>query len=500
MQSLEVIKAFRFKKLENLKASGFDPYPARVKFILLEIASVKNNFRKLVFSKKTVSVAGRIFAKREHGGSAFSDVFDGTGKLQIFFGKDKIGAGSFKLFADSTDVGDFIAVSGKVFYTKKKEPTLEAKDWQMLAKTTLPLPEKWHGLQDIEERFRKRYLDILMNSEVKERFLLRSRVVETLRGLLSGDGFTEVETPILQPLYGGALAEPFKTRHRMLNMEMYLRIAPELYLKRLLAAGFSKIYEIGKSFRNEGLDATHNPEFTTIELYEAYKDAKYLREYIWLLLKKLIKKTLKAKSFKFEGHLIKLPQKLSTISFWQVLERYAMIPQIECLSRDDLALRARQFGINPESEETKEKIADEIFKKIARPKIIQPVYIVDYPIAISPLAKAAGDPVAPLGGLATKESLVDRFQLIMGGIELINGFSELNDPEEQRKRFLAQEEMRAGADKEAHPMDEDFLEMLEYGMPPAAGLGMSIDRLTMLLSDTHNIKEAILFPILKPRE
>lgn len=496
MQSLEAIKAFRLKKLETLTATGADPYPARVKFALSEIALVKNRFQKLIFSKKTVSVAGRILAKREHGGSAFLDVSDGTEKLQIFFGKDKIGEESFNLFTSSTDVGDFIAVSGKVFYTKRKEPSLEARSWQMLAKTILPLPEKWHGLQDVEERFRKRYLDILMNQEVKERFLLRSRIVEILRGLLYGDGFTEVETPILQPLYGGALAEPFKTHHKMLDMDMYLRIAPELYLKRLLAAGFNKVYEIGKNFRNEGLDATHNPEFTTIELYEAYKDAKYLREYIWSLLKKIIVKASGKKSFKFEGHLIKLPPKLSTISFWQVLERYAMIPQIERLSRDDLALRARQFGINPEPEETKEKIADEIFKKIARPKIIQPVYIVDYPIAISPLAKRLGDQVTK----SAKSNLVDRFQLIIGGIELINGFSELNDPAEQRRRFLEQEKMREGKnDKEAHPMDEDFVEMLEYGMPPAAGLGMSIDRLTMLLSDTHNIKEVILFPTMKAK-
>ena len=493
------------KKLEELKKAGLDPYPASLKFGVLEIEEVKENFKKLFKSKKTIGIAGRIMAKREHGGSAFLDVFDGMGKLQIFLGKDKIGETSFQLFSSTVDVGDFIAVSGKAFYTKRKEPTLEAAHWQMLAKTILPLPEKWHGLQDIEERFRKRYLDILMNTEVKERFLLRSRIVETLRGLLAEDGFIEVETPILQPLYGGALAEPFKTHHRMLGMDMYLRIAPELYLKRLLAAGFNKVYEIGKNFRNEGLDATHNPEFTTIELYEAYRDAKYLRDYILALLKNLILKSSGQKSFKFAGNLIKLPQKIPTISFWQVLERYAMIPQVERLSRDDLALRARQFGINPEPNETKEKIADEIFKKIARPKMIQPIYVVDYPIAISPLAKRLSDQVAKWGSgtagrLESNNDLVDRFQLIIGGIELINGFSELNDPEEQRKRFLGQEERRASHDKEAHPMDEDFIEMLEYGMPPAAGLAISIDRLTMLLSDTHNIKEVILFPTLKPRE
>ena len=496
MQSLEAIKAFRLKKLEALKAEGVNPYPASPKFALTEIKSVQENFKKSVSSKKTISVAGRILAKREHGGSVFLDLYGGSaslttsGKIQIFLGKDKIGEKSFQFFSSTTDVGDFIAVSGKAFYTKRKEPTLEAKHWQMLAKTTLPLPEKWHGLQDVEERFRKRYLDILMNPEVKERFMLRSHLISGLREILAKDGFIEVETPILQPLYGGALAEPFKTHHRMLNMDMYLRIAPELYLKRLLAAGFNKVYEIGKNFRNEGLDATHNPEFTTIELYEAYRDAKYLKEFIWNLLKKLILQAFHKKSFKFAGNLIKLPQKVATITFWQVLERYAMIPQVERMSRDDLALRARQFGMNPETSDTKEKIADEVFKKIARSKMIQPVYVVDYPIAISPLAK----------NLAGSKDSVDRFQLIIGGIELINGFSELNDPEEQKKRFLEQEERRASHDKEAHPMDEEFIEMLEYGMPPAAGLAISIDRLTMLLSDTHNIKEVILFPTLKPLE
>src|SRR3989344_3584871 len=399
MQSLEAIKAFRLKKLEILRESGIDPYPAVSKFVLTGIKTVLENFKKFVSAKKLTVVAGRILAKREHGGSAFLDISDGTGKIQIFLGKDKIGEKSFQLFSSAAVIGYFIAVCGKCFYTKRKAMTIEAKEGQMLAKTILPLPEKWHGLQDIEERFRKRYLDILMNPEVKERFLMRSGLLAALRAALGEDGFVEVETPVLQPLYGGALAEPFKTRHRMLAMDMYLRIAPELYLKRLLAAGFGKVYEIGKNFRNEGLDATHNPEFTTIELYEAYRDAEYLREFAWKLLKKIILKSFGKKSFKFEGNLIKLPAKIPTVPFWQVLERYALIPQIEKISVDDLTLRARQFGINPEPEDTKEKIADEIFKKIARPKMIQPVYVVNYPIAMSPLAK----------NLPGSKELVDRF-------------------------------------------------------------------------------------------
>lgn len=484
-----MIREWRIKKLEILRRAGIEPYPTKPVFPVLEIQEINGNFRKYLNSKKSVSFAGRIMAKREHGGSAFLDIFDGSGKIQIFLAKDKIGEQSFSLFAETIDVGDFVAVSGKAFYTKRKEPTIEAVKWEILSKSLLPLPEKWHGLQDTEERFRKRYLDILMNQDVRKRFLLRSHLIADLRFILDNAGYVEVETPILQPMYGGALAEPFKTHHRMLGMDMYLRIAPELYLKRLLAAGFNKIFEIGRNFRNEGLDATHNPEFTTIELYEAYRDAEYLRDFTAKILETLIKKLIGKNTFKFDGNAIKFTKKIPTIKFWPLLERYAAMSGAERFGREDFVLRAKQFGINPSSAETKENIADSIFKKVCRPKLIQPVYVVDYPAEMSPLAKNfIGNP-----------GIVDRFQLIVGGLELINGFSELNDPVEQRRRLKAQEVLRKEENKEAHPMDEEFIEMLEYGMPPAAGIGVSIDRLTMLLTDAHNIKEVILFPTMKPR-
>lgn len=446
-----MIRENRLKKLESLRGARINPYPAVPTFPISEIPEIKKNFKKYADSKKNVGLAGRIMAKREHGGSLFLDLSAGFDKFQVFLAKDKIGEKSFSLFSETMDVGDFIAVSGKAFYTKKKEPTIEAAKWEVLAKSLLPLPEKWHGLQDVEERFRKRYLDILMNPAVREKFSLRSRLMAELRNILDKAGYIEVETPILQPIYGGALAEPFKTRHRMLDMDMYLRIAPELYLKRLLAAGFDKIYEIGKNFRNEGIDATHNPEFTTVELYAAYKDAGYLRNFIAGVLEALIKKLLGKHVFEFAGQNIKLTKKIPTIKF----------PHVN----------------------------DEIFKKEYRPKLIQPVYVVDYPVEMSPLAKS----------LPGNNKIVDRFQLIVGGIELVNGFSELNDPLEQRRRLEEQENLRKKENKEAHPMDEEFIEMLEYGMPPAAGLAVSIDRLTMLLTDTHNIKEVILFPTMKPR-
>ncbi|HBT81241.1 lysine--tRNA ligase [Candidatus Giovannonibacteria bacterium RIFCSPLOWO2_01_FULL_48_47] len=488
--AFEELRKVRLEKLERLKKAGLNVFPEKAAFPLSEIAGIKKDFRRYARSKKSPGAGGRILAKREHGGSIFADLFDGSGKIQIFFAKDKVGGESFQLFSENIDIGDFISVSGRAFYTKKKEPTLEVSRWQILAKALRPLPEKWHGLSDVEERFRKRYLDLLMNEKVRAKFVLRSKIIQETRIILDKEGYIEVETPILQPLYGGALAEPFKTHHRRLDSDMYLRIAPELYLKRLLVGGFPKVYELGKSFRNEGIDLTHNPEFTTIELYEAYRDAEYLKDFIGRVLYALIKKVIKKDSFEFNGHKIKFLKKIPSITFWQVLERHALITHPEKLSQDDFRLRAKQFGLNPDSQDNKAKIANEIFSKICRPKLIQPVFVVNHPIEISPLAK----------NLSENQKLVDRFQLIIGGIELVNGFSELNDPQEQRVRFEMQEDLRKKEDREAHPMDEEFIEALEYGMPPAAGLAVSIDRLSMLLTDTSNIKEVILFPILKPKE
>lgn len=486
----EELKKIRLEKSEKLTSSGRDCYPARSSFHLTPIADIRKNFSTLARSKKSHAVGGRVLALREHGGSLFCDLFDGTGRIQVFAARNVSAKEEFELFRASVDIGDFIGVSGRTFYTKKREPTIEVSAWEMLAKALRPLPEKWHGLQDIEERFRKRYLDLLMNPEVRERFVFRSRLVRELRGLLDRQGYIELETPILQPLYGGALAEPFKTHHRMLDMDLYLRIAPELYLKRLLVAGFPKVYEIGKNFRNEGIDATHNPEFTTIELYEAYINAEHLRDFIVAILSNLIRKVLRRSVFSYQGQNITFPKRVPSIPFWSVIERHALIMHPEKASREEFALKAKQFGLAPEKHDAKEKIADEIFKKVCLPRLIQPTFVVNYPIGTSPLAKA----------LPGSAELADRFQLVMGGREFVHGFSELNDPLEQRNRFLKQEEFRREADREAHPLDEDFVEALEYGMPPAAGLAISIDRLAMLLTDTHNIKEVILFPTLRPKE
>lgn len=485
--SLEDIRDERIKKLEILRKSGIDPYPVSVRRDF-SVAEALKNFSKLAKSGKPSHIAGRITAVRGHGGAVFFDINDGL-TIQAFIKKDEIGDELFSLFRDTTDIGDFVELKGTFFLTKKKEKTLKVLGWKMLAKSLRPLPEKWHGLQDTEERFRKRYLDLLANEEVKKRFILRSKIISEIRSFLDKEGFLEVETPILQPLAGGALAEPFKTHHNALDSDLFLRIAPELYLKKLLVGGFSKVYELGRNFRNEGIDVTHNPEFSMLEMYEVYRDAEYLRNFTEKFLKNILKKITKKDEFQFDGNKISFTKKFSVIAYNDVLKKYALIINPEKETRDDLALKAQQFGIKTEKFEDKEKILDNIFKKLCRPKIIQPTFVVDYPAGSSPLAKRkTGSP-----------ELLDRFQLIIGGVEAVNAFSELNDPMDQRQRFEEQDKARERGEKEVSPSDEEYLEAMEYGMPPAAGLGIGIDRLAMLLSDTHNIREIILFPTLKKK-
>ena len=477
--AFEELRKVRLEKLENLKKAGIDPFPAKVEFPVADISVLKKDFKKQLKNKKGAAIAGRITAKREHGNAIFADLSGGSNKLQIFIGRDQIGSDSFRIFSENIDIGDFIAVFGKAFYTKRKEPTIEVKNWQLLAKALRPLPEKWHGLQDIEERFRKRYLDLLMNEEVRNRFVLRSQIVTGIRSILDKEGFLEVETPVLQDIAGGATAKPFKTHHNALNTDLFLRIAPELFLKRLLIGGYNKIYEIGKVFRNEGIDKTHNPEYTMLEFYAAYWDETEMMNFIEKMMFGLAKK-INVKTFK---------KNFPRISFLEVLQRYAQIIDYEKESEVSLQTRAKQLGIEVPEKASKAKLAEEIFEKIARPKLINPTFVTDFPLELSPLSK---------GG--KKSNLVRRFNLIIGGSEIADGWSEINNPEEQVNRFQMQEKAKQAGEEETHPYDEDFVQALEYGMPPAAGVGFGIDRLTMLLTDTHNIKEVILFPTMKPKE
>jgi lysyl-tRNA synthetase class 2 len=487
MSSLQEIKETRLKKLGLLTARRINPYPVSTRRdATLEEAA--KHFKKLS-KKKNLFLSGRIMALRGQGGLVFADLFDGTGKFQALLKKDELGAESFDLWSDTVDIGDFVEVSGSLFLTKREEKTLQAKSWRMLAKALRSLPEKRHGLTDTEERFRRRYLDLLMNEEVRNRFILRSKIVSVLRKILDSEGFLEVETSILQELPGGANAEPFKTRHNTLDIDLYLRIAPELDLKKLLIGGFPKVYEIGRSFRNEGIDVTHNPEFTTVEWYEAYSDGAKQQAFVETVIREIVGAVHGKAPVAFDGGELDFEKPFQRATYFELLQRYALIPHPEKSTRGELSLKAAQLGVKVDASDTAEKVMDNIYKKSVRSKLIQPTIIVEYPKDYIPLAKKKEE----------SETMVDAFQVVVGGYEIVKAFSELNDPIEQRTRFSAQEKNKKAGDREAQPSDEAFLEALEYGMPPAGGLAISIDRMTMLLSNVKNIREVIFFPTLRPK-
>ena len=489
MASLEEIRDERIKKLNALKRAGIDPYPVSTT-IGFSLEEAVLQFNAIVKKKKSIVLGGRIKAIRGQGAIIFFDIFDGTGFIQGLIKKGELDDKLHTLFGETVDIGDFIEIKGKLFVTKRKEKTLLVSDWKMLAKSLRPLPDKWHGLQDVEERFRRRYLDTLMSPEVKERFVVRSKIITALRNALNESGYLEVETPILQPLAGGALAEPFKTHHNALDIDLYLRIAPELYLKELLVGGFPKVYEIGRNFRNEGIDVTHNPEFTMLEFYESFSDAAKQRVFVEKLIKLVVKATTKKTSLPYDNTTIDFSKKFTVVSYFDLLKRYALILNPESISREELRIKANQFGVHVDDKDSTEKIMDNIYKKLCRPKLIQPTFITDYPKAFSPFAKqSAEDP-----------TLIDRFQLVVGGLEVVNAFSELNDPIEQRERYMEQDKKRRGGEADVSPSDESYLEAMEYGMPPAGGVGLGVDRLVMLLTDTKNIREVILFPTLRPKQ
>ncbi len=504
---IEDIRSERIKKLEALRERGSDAYPAETARTH-PIAEIRKKFAVLSRTKKPVVAAGRVMAKREHGGAAFFDLRDASGSIQALAKEDILGE-QYRLFLDTVDIGDFVEVSGAFFLTKKEEKTIEVHEWRMLAKSLRPLPEKWHGLQDVEERFRKRYLDLVMNDGVRERFQTRAAIIKTIRDFHEARGFLEVETPMLHPIPGGALARPFATHHNALNTDLYLRVAPELYLKRLLVGGYERVFEIGKSFRNEGIDAQHNPEFTMLESYAAYWDESNMMGFVEDLFVGLAKKLNRKAGITVgnsqlgnsvsnletefpssaEGKKIIFKKPFGRITFKDLLARYALISDYDGETRESLATRAKQFGIDIGAYESKAKIADEIYKKICRPYLVQPTFVINHPLELSPLAKKRKE----------NPDEVRRFQLIAGGVELTNGFSELNDPIDQKERFEAQEKERERGEEEAMRIDEDYVEALEYGMPPAAGLGIGIDRVVMLFTDTKNIREVMLFPTLRPK-
>ncbi len=452
MASLDEIRSTRLAKLQALKNAGINPYPAHTDRSL-SVSEAVADFEAISTSGMSHVLVGRIMAIRGQGKIIFIDFEDGTGRFQALLKKDEPLQGeTFELFENNFDIGDFIEIKGTLFLTKKEEKTILAHDVKMLSKSLLPLPEKWSGLSDVEERFRKRYLDLLSNPEVKERFVRRSKIVELIRQFYLDKGFIEVDVPNLQPLAGGATAAPFVTKHNALDMDFYLPIAQELYLKMLLAGGFEKVFEIGKRFRNEGIDTSHNPEFTMLESNEAYADAKSQREFTEQLFKYVVKNLFDKLQFEYQGHTIDLE------------------PEFKVMKYPD--------------------ISDEEYKKEIRPSLIQPTFLIDYPVSFNPFAKRKED----------NPELIDRFQLVIGGVELVNAFAELNNPLDQKERYLEEDKKGKSGEKDISPSDLAYLEAMEYGMPPNGGIGIGIDRLVMVLTDVKNIKEVILFPTLKPKQ
>ena len=487
MATIDELRKTRLKKLEAIKRAGFPAYPEKTKRTH-KIEEALKEFNTISRLKKEIILVGRIKAQREHGGSTFLNIEDGMGNIQAYFKKDRVGERAYKFFLDNFDIGDFIEVRGILFKTKRGEKTIDVADFKMLAKSLLPLPEKWHGLKDIEERYRKRYLDLIFNPETKKKFELRSAIIKEIRAFLEKEGFLEVETPILQPIYGGAKAKPFKTYLNALDIPLYLRIAPELYLKRLLVGGFEKVYEIGRVFRNEGVDKSHNPDFTILEFYWAYADYKDLMKLIERMLEALIKKIFGSLKIKYEGKEIDFKTPWPRMEFSQIFKKYTKI-NLDDIHPEALKKEAKKLGIEIEKGAQAAEIADAIYKKYCQPKIWQPTFIINYPSGSFPLAKQ----------LEKEPKKLANFQLVIAGWELANAFSELNDPIEQRKRFKEQEKIFKAGFEEAQRTDEDFIEALEYAMPPAAGFGMGIDRLAALLTDSHSLREVILFPTMRSR-
>ena len=487
MASIEEIRTDRIRKLGLLKEKGMNPYPVATKRSL-SVAEALASFAKLARVNKKITLAGRVMAIRGQGALVFFNIKDGEAMIQGFLKRDELSEDLLTLFQDTIDIGDFVECTWTLFVTKRKEKTILVKGWNILAKSLRPLPDKWHGLQDVEERFRKRYLDMLMSAEVRDRFVLRSRLITEMRAFLNDAEYLEVETPLLQSLAGGALAEPFKTHHNALDIDLNLRIAPELYLKKLLVGGFSRVYEIGRNFRNEGIDMTHNPEFTMLEFYATYETAASQMAFVEKMMKALAKRVLKSTKIVSGDDTIDISKKFTVIPFLELFKRYASIESPETMPYDEWKLAAERFGVRVEPHDSMEKIMDNIYKKMCRPKLIQPTFITDYPAGFSPFAKKKEE----------NPHLIDRFQLVIGGIEMVNAFSELNDPLDQRVRYEEQDKKKKGGEGDVSPSDEDYLEAIEYGLPPAGGVGIGIDRIAMILSDTRNIREVVLFPTMRP--
>jgi len=481
-------------KLEALREMGVDPYPLRSDCNRSAADAVQmlqewKQAGKEGGPPQTVNICGRMMSVRVMGKASFAHIADGSGRIQIYLrlAEDGVDERTYDLFTKYLDIGDIVRAEGTLFFTRTGEPSLMVTGLALLAKSLRPLPEKWHGLKDVETRYRQRYLDLIVNDEVRWIFATRSRIVAALRRFLDARGFIEVETPVLQPVYGGAMARPFTTYYHALDQEVFLRIADELYLKRLIVGGLERVYEICKDFRNEGVSSEHNPEFTQLEVYQAYADYYDMMRLAEDAFFHVATEVLGSAQIQYQSQEIDLTPPWRRLSMRDAILEQTDIDIDEFPTLDGLRGRVEESRLAVDPQPTRGTLVDEIFSEHVEPKLVQPTFITDFPLEISPLAKKKPD----------RPDVVERFELFIGGLELGNAFSELNDPLDQRERFLEQARQRAAGDEEAHPMDEDYIRALEYGMPPTGGMGWGIDRMVMLFTDQSSIREVILFPHLR---
>ena len=484
-ENLNEMLMIRREKLEELKQLGIDPFLVERYDYTHHSTTIHENFDEL--EEQTVSVAGRIMSRRGHGKVNFMDLQDSKGRIQIFIRMNTIGKEKYEKLG-LLDIGDIIGVSGKVFKTKTGEVSIWAEELKLLTKSLQILPEKFHGLKDMDLRYRQRYVDLIVNPEVKETFILRSNIIKAVREYLDDRDFLEVDTPILNTIAGGANARPFITHHNTLGMDMYLRIANELYLKRLIVGGFEKVYEMGRMFRNEGMSHRHNPEFTNIELYQAYADYEDMMVLTEELIAYVAEKTLGSTKIKYQGNELDLTPPWRRLSMIEAIKEYAGVDFNEIDTDEEATAIAKEKGLEIESGMKRGHIISEMFEEFCEEFLVQPTFITHHPVEVSPLAKRSPD----------DPRLTNRFEAFINTWEIANAFSELNDPIDQKQRFLEQSKQREAGDLEAHMMDMDFVNALEVGLPPTGGLGIGIDRLIIILTDQPSIRDVILFPTMKP--
>lgn len=487
-EDLNDLMQVRREKLGEIRTKGIEPYGGRF-MRTHQAGEILDNFDAL--ENQNVVAAGRIMSRRGMGKATFAHIQDGSRQIQVYLRLNDIGQEAYELFG-KLDIGDIIGVSGKVFKTRMGEITIAVEKLTLLSKSLRPLPEKWHGLKDVDLRYRQRYVDLIVNPNVREVFEARSKIIRAIRVFLDRKGFLEVETPMMQTIAGGAEARPFITHHNALDINLYLRIAPELYLKRLLVGGFEKVYEINRNFRNEGISTKHNPEFTMLELYQAYGDYHVMMDLCEEIIITAAAEVLGTTKVEYEETVVDLSPGWTRMPMLEAVKLHSGL-DFSIIKGDAEARGAAKkarLGIELEETDTWSSVLNKVFDEVVEPKLIQPTFIMDYPVEISPLAKRK----------AENPDLTDRFELFIYGREMANAFSELNDPIDQKGRFLKQVEKRKAGDDEAHMMDEDYITALEYGMPPAGGMGIGIDRLVMLLTGSSSIRDVLLFPLMKPRD